>query len=170
MQLNMCTMCGRLCKRSRRVDVAVEKAAVVKKVWWRDFLKTGRRDPLGNSDSFEAASMQAWFMHVQQPPITVTPFHKTPCLFAIISRQARVFLRPAGDKWVFGQQAEYRSHACQPIGSLSIILQQESLMPRATPTRTWKGLTWNHRLQHNTFMIFWIVEGCWSAFCCLDPC
>ena len=38
MQLNMCTMCGRLCKRSRRVDVAVEKAAVVvKKVRWRDF-------------------------------------------------------------------------------------------------------------------------------------
>ena len=170
MQLNMCTMCGRLCKRSRWVDVAVEKAATVKKVRWQDFLNTGKRGPLGNSDSFEAAWMQAWFMHVQQPPITVTPFLRTPCLFAVISRQPRIVLRPAGAKWVFGQQAEDRSHACQPIGSLSIILQQESLMRRATSTRTWKGLMWNHRLQHNTFMIFCIVEGCCSAFCGLDPC
>ena len=64
--------------------MAVEKAAaVVKKVWWWDFLNTGKLGPLANSDSFEAALMQAWFMHVQQPPITVTPIHKTPCLLAL---------------------------------------------------------------------------------------
>ncbi len=52
----MCTMSGRLCKRSRRVDVVVEEAAV-KKVRWRDFLNTGKRKSWGNSDSFEAAWM-----------------------------------------------------------------------------------------------------------------
>ena len=80
----MCTMGGRLCKRSRRVGVAVEiAAAVVKKVRSRDFFNTGKLWPLGNSDRFEAALMQAWFMHVKQPPITVTPFHRTPCLLAL---------------------------------------------------------------------------------------
>ena len=52
--------------------------------------------------------MQAWFMHVQQPPMTVTPSHRTPCLFGVISRQSRVFSRQNSDKWVFGQQAEFK--------------------------------------------------------------
>ena len=123
-----------------------------------------------NSDNFGAAGMQAWFMHAQQPPKTVTPIHKTPCLLALYRDNLVFLLRPAGDKCVYEQQAEYRNHACQPIGSLSNILQPKSLIPKTTPTRTWIGLTWNQRLQHNTFMIFCIVEGCCSAFCCRAPC
>ena len=50
-----------------------------------------------NSDNFGAAWMQACFMHAQQPPKTVTPIHKTPCLLALYQDNLVFLLRSAGD-------------------------------------------------------------------------
>ena len=122
---------GACAKGSRKIDVAVEEGGGVE----LNVLRIIKKSPSGtvgyNGDNF-GACRYAGLLHACTTATqdrNSNPQNAMP--FGVISRKPRIPLRSAGDKCVYEQQAEYRNHACQPIGSLSNILQPKSLIPKA---------------------------------------